>query len=78
MSETLIPLSQSTGIRILCQCGAEATVPVGALRAPNACFNCSAAWPDTAVKELTRLLAWLREDASIRVGLVLVESKPPL
>jgi hypothetical protein len=54
MPETLIPLSQSTGIRIRGQCGAEATVPVRELRAPNACFNCSATWPDTAVKELTK------------------------
>ncbi len=50
-------------------------MPVGAVRAPNACFNCSAAWPDTAVKEITRLLAWLREeDAGIQVELVLVGS----
>ena len=54
MPETLIPLSQSTGIRIRGQCGAEATVPVRELRAPNACFNCSAAWPDNAVKGLTK------------------------
>lgn len=73
MPETLIHLTSAKGIRIRCRCGAEATVPVGAVRAPNACFNCSSPWPDQAVKELTRLLAWLRQDeADVRVDLVLV------
>ena len=72
MPETLINLSSATGLRIRCKCGAEATIPVGALRAPNACFNCSAPWPDQAAKDITRLLAWLRQDDSVVVDLVLV------
>lgn len=72
MTETLMPIRDATGLRIRCRCGAEATVPVGAARAPNACFNCSAVWPDQAVKEITRLIGWLNEDDSIRVDLVLV------
>lgn len=74
MTETLISLSSARGIRMRCQCGAEATVPVSALHAPASCFNCSEPWPDKAVKELCRLLGWIQKggEGGIKIELVLI------
>lgn len=75
MPETLIPLSSARGIRLCCPCGAESTVPAGAINAPHLCFNCNAPFPHSAVKELTDLLKWVKESSAsgkVKIELLLV------
>ena len=81
MPETLIPLAIARGIRLRCQSGAEATVPIPAFHAPQACFNCGKQWPASALQELAGMLAWIKESTangkvSVELLLVGLDAKP--
>jgi hypothetical protein len=75
MSEALIPLAQTRGIRLRCPCGAEATVPIPAFHAPQSCFNCGKPWPSSSLLELAGMLGWVKEasgSGKVSVELLLV------
>lgn len=75
MPETLIPLASARGIRLHCQCGAEATVPIPAFHAPQTCFNCGKPWTSSTIQELAGMLAWIKEacaGGNVSVELVLI------
>lgn len=69
MTAVRLPARAITAVRLVCtHCGAAASIPLAATRAPDKCFNCLRPLPGTQLLTLTRELAWLQEAGGVEAG----------
>jgi len=69
MTSIRLPARAVTAVRLVCtHCGAAASIPLAATRAPEKCFNCLRPLPGGPLLTLVRELAWLREASGVEAG----------